>query len=85
MFASSIAVRAGVAELPDGVCWRQVLGASMLAGIGFTVSIFITGLALSDASLVDEAKLGILTASAVMGAFGFAVLRRSRKTPTIAT
>ncbi len=76
MLASVIAVRAGVAELPGTVRWIQVLGASILAGIGFTVSIFITGLALSEPSLVDEAKLGILAASAVMGVLGFFVLHR---------
>ena len=85
MGASMIAVRAGVAELPADVRWPQVLGASILAGIGFTVSIFIAGLALGDASLVDEAKLGILTASAVMGAVGFVVLRWSLRAATIAT
>ena len=85
MIASMIAIRARVAELPGGVRWPQVLGASILAGIGFTVSIFITGLALNDASLVDEAKLGILAASALMGALGFVVLRWSLKTPNMAT
>ena len=77
MLASWIVIRAGIAELPRGVRWPQVLGASILAGIGFTVSIFITGLALSGAGLVDEAKLGILAASAVMGSLGFAMLLRS--------
>ena len=85
MVASMIAVRAGVAELPAGVRWPQVLGVSILADIGFTVSIFITGLALSDASLVDEAMLGILAASALMGALGFAVLRWSQKMPPVST
>jgi NhaA family Na+:H+ antiporter len=85
MLASAIAVRLGLAGLPDGVRWPQVLGASMLAGIGFTVSIFIAGLAFSDASLVDEAKVGILAASAMMGLLGFVALRwRSPKTPAVA-
>ena len=78
-------MRGGVAGLPADGRWPQVLGASILAGIGFTVSIFIAGLALGDASLVDEAKLGILTASAVMGAVGFVVLRWSLRAATIAT
>ena len=79
MVASMIAVRAGVADLPADVRWSQVLGASILAGIGFTVSIFITGLALSDSGLVDEAKLGILVGSALMGVLGFVVLLRAHE------
>lgn len=86
MLASAIAVRFGLAGLPDDVGWPQVLGASMLAGIGFTVSIFITSLAFTDAGLVDEAKAGILAASAVMGTLGFVVLRVwSRGTPSVAS
>ncbi len=71
--ASWLAVRAGLARLPDGVRWPALAGAGMLAGIGFTMALFIAGLAL-PAELRAPAKLGILLASAVAAAAGMAVL-----------
>jgi NhaA family Na+:H+ antiporter len=73
--ASWIAVRALGAELPAGVTLHQVWGASVLGGIGFTMSIFISGLAFGDEGLVASAKLGILAASVLAGACGYAALR----------
>jgi NhaA family Na+:H+ antiporter len=73
--ASYLATRLGVAALPRGVGWSHVAGAGMVAGVGFTVSIFIAGLAFDDAALVGEAKIGILVGSAAAGALGLAVLR----------
>jgi Na+:H+ antiporter, NhaA family len=70
-----LAVRSGVAELPEGVGWRHVYGAGWLAGIGFTMSLFITDLAFSEGSLVEDAKLGILCASLIAGAVGWTILR----------
>jgi Na+:H+ antiporter, NhaA family len=70
-----LAVKSGVSELPAEIGWRHVYGASWLAGIGFTMSLFITDLAFSDGSLVDAAKLGILVASVVSGAVGWTILR----------
>jgi NhaA family Na+:H+ antiporter len=70
-----LAVRARVAHLPRGVTWRQLSGAAVLAGIGFTVSLFVTGLAFRDAALATDAKLGILAASLVAGVAGYAWLR----------
>jgi Na+/H+ antiporter NhaA len=55
-----------------------VVGTAAVAGIGFTVSLFITELAFTDRGLVDEAKVGILAASVVAGALGFALLSVSR-------
>jgi Na+:H+ antiporter, NhaA family len=54
-----LAVRSGVAELPEGIGWRHVYRAGWLAGIGFTMSLLITDLAFSEDSLVEAAKLGI--------------------------
>jgi NhaA family Na+:H+ antiporter len=73
---SWLAVRLGLARLPTGVSWSAVLGGGALAGIGFTMSLFIAGLAFrgSDAQLVEAAKLGILIGSAVSGALGLALL-----------
>ncbi len=72
---SWLAVRAGLAEMPPGVGWSHVLGAGMLAGIGFTVSLFISGLAFTEPRIVDEAKLGILAASVLAGLVGYLFLR----------
>ncbi|HOC41672.1 MAG TPA: Na+/H+ antiporter NhaA [Thermoanaerobaculales bacterium] len=71
---SRLAVRLTGASLPDGVAWRHILGAGCLAGIGFTMSLFITGLAFPDEALVAEAKIGILAASLVSGIIGSTIL-----------
>ena len=64
-----LATRFGVAALPDGAGWRHLFGASALAGIGFTVSLFVTGLAFEgDDVLGDAARVGILIASTVAAA-----------------
>jgi Na+:H+ antiporter, NhaA family len=67
---SWFAVRLGFGRLPDGARWRHVFGVGALAGIGFTVSLFITGLAFDDITLQDEAKIGILLASVVASILG---------------
>jgi NhaA family Na+:H+ antiporter len=72
-----LAVRWGFGRLPDGVDARHVIGMAGLAGIGFTVSLFITGLAFDDAALVQEAKLGVLAASVLAAAIGSAILLRT--------
>ena len=73
LLAGYLAVKVGGALRPDGIGWPGVAGAGALAGIGFTVSLFITDLAFEDA-LADEAKLGILAASLAAGTLGAAVL-----------
>lgn len=69
-----------VAELPSGVQWRHVVGVGMLAGIGFTVSLFINDLAFDDPDVVAQAKIGIFFASLVAGLAGYAFLRFIRST-----
>ena len=73
--ASWISVRLGLARLPQGARWSHLAGASMLAGIGFTMSLFFAGLAFgtSDA-LALSAKIGILAGSVVSAALGIAFL-----------
>jgi len=84
--ASYAAVRAGAADLPTGVAWRHVHGAAWLGGIGFTMSLFIAGLAFADPVVLDTAKLGVLGASAGAGVVGYALLRAaSRRTPAAAS
>ncbi|MCZ6463317.1 MAG: Na+/H+ antiporter NhaA [Proteobacteria bacterium] len=71
---SWLAVRLGLAKLPEDLDWGVMAGAGMLAGIGFTMALFIAGLAL-DGGALDAAKVGILGGSAVAGAAGMAWLR----------
>ena len=73
--ASWLAVRAGAADLPAGVAWRHVHGAGWLGGIGFTMSLFVAGLAFADPAVLDTAKLGVLAASVVAGLVGYGLLR----------
>ena len=73
--ASWIAVRTGVASLPEGVTWRTLVGAAALAGIGFTVSMFVAGLAFTDPAVEGDAKLGIVAASLIAAVVGTLVLR----------
>jgi NhaA family Na+:H+ antiporter len=68
-------VRLGWARLPEGVSWAHVYGLACLAGIGFTMSLFIGGLSFSEQSHMNEVRLGVLTGSAVSALLGFAVLR----------
>ena len=79
-----LSVKTGLATLPAGATWRQVIGISALCGIGFTMSIFIANLAFpGQAALLDSAKLGILVGSLVSGLIGWMLLVRS--TPPSAT
>lgn len=68
--ATFLAVKSGVSSLPEGINWRSVLLVGVLAGIGFTMAIFVGGLAFSDAALLSAAKLGILAASATAAIVG---------------
>jgi Na+:H+ antiporter, NhaA family len=72
---SWIAVRTGVATLPAGVGWAQVLVLGIVAGIGFTMALFIATLALPSGVQLEGAKLGILCASAAAGVLGLVVGR----------
>ena len=75
---SLVALRLGLAVLPAGTTRRHIVGISAIAGIGFTVSLFVTGLALDGVTLQDEAKVGILVASIVAAAIGVLILRSAR-------
>lgn len=75
--AALIAARLGIARLPEGADWPQILGVAMLCGIGFTMSLFIAGLAFDDDALrmANESRLGILAGSLVSGLTGYLLLR----------
>ena len=86
--ASWLMVKFGYSELPQGTSWLHIIGVSLIAGIGFTVSIFITDLAFSDNHLlVDTAKISIFIASGVAAIFGSLMLtlawRRSRTSQNV--
>jgi NhaA family Na+:H+ antiporter len=76
--AIAIAVRLGVGRLPESIERRHISGMAAVAGIGFTVSIFIAGLAFEDPVLTDQATLGVLAASVIATACGSAILLRGR-------
>ena len=75
MAAALVAVKSGVAKLPRAVSWTSLLGYAWLAGIGFTMSLFIAMLAFDETATVDAAKLGILGGSLLAGVAGAIVLR----------
>ena len=70
-----LTVRLGLGRLPSYVTWSHVLGVALLGGIGFTVSIFVSGLAFQDSALVDQAKIGVFGGSLLAGAAGYLFLR----------
>ncbi|HEX5272479.1 MAG TPA: Na+/H+ antiporter NhaA, partial [Gemmataceae bacterium] len=67
-------VRLRLARLPEGLSWKVMLGAGCLAGIGFTMSLFVAGLAYPDAVMLDEAKVGVLAGSALSALLGCGLL-----------
>jgi NhaA family Na+:H+ antiporter len=67
------------AQLPTGVNWHKLIGAGMLAGIGFTMSIFISALAFTDAATEDIAKISVLVASLLAMIMGYGWLYFERK------
>ncbi len=71
---SWLATRFGWASLPEGVGWHSMAGAGLLAGIGFTMSLFVGGLAFEEGGLLDQAKLGVLSASVIAAVLGLALL-----------
>ncbi len=81
---SWLAVRSRMAALPTGVSWRAVHSLSWIGGIGFTMSLFIAGLAFGASPLLESAKLGILSSSVIAGIIGWTLLRRSLR-PSPAT
>lgn len=73
-----LTVKLGIAKLPQGISWKHVYGAGWLAGIGFTMSLFISGLAFGDSPLLDISKVGILFGSLIAGVGGWLILRTAK-------
>ena len=78
---SFLGVKLKITELPKGVNFKQIIGVAILAGVGFTMSIFIANLAYMGApTFIDSAKIGILIGSFISGIIGYIILRLSSKT-----
>ncbi len=73
--ASWLVIRGRLADMPIGVTWRQIYGAAILAGIGFTMALFVSDLAFDTEPLLGFSKVGILVASLLCAAGGYYVLR----------
>ncbi len=83
VLAAWLATRTNAAQMPTDVDWRGLTGLSCLAGIGFTVSLFIAELAFPGQKELDQAKIAIFAATVVAAATGVAVLwRRPRRPPS---
>lgn len=77
--ASWLAVKSGLATLPEGSTWRHLIGTAFLAGIGFTMALFISGLAFADTHFEREAQLAILIGSLLAAAVGIAILLTTKE------
>jgi NhaA family Na+:H+ antiporter len=75
--ATWLALRFNIGRLPPRTGWLQIIGLASLAGIGFTVSLFVTELAFTGGELADRAKIGIFIGSTVAGIAGYLLLRSS--------
>jgi NhaA family Na+:H+ antiporter len=82
--ASALAIRLGTGRLPADTTWRHMMGLATVAGVGFTVALFVTSLSFDDAATTDAAKVGILAGSAIAGVLGYGLLR-SIAVPAAAT
>jgi NhaA family Na+:H+ antiporter len=76
LLATWLVVKFG-AQLPANSNWKQIAGVALLAGVGFTMSLFISGLAFAEPEMVEQAKYGILCASLLAGVLGVVVLKNS--------
>jgi NhaA family Na+:H+ antiporter len=72
---SYISVKLGICSLPENISFKAIIGAGFLGGIGFTMSIFITLLAFTDSTHIDNAKIMILVSSLIAGILGFIYLK----------
>jgi NhaA family Na+:H+ antiporter len=75
LFCCWLAIRSGLCRLPEEMRWSHLAGLGVLAGIGFTMSIFIANLAFDQAEAIQFSKIAILTASLLASLLGFSLLR----------
>ena len=75
-------VKTGIAKMPHGATALHIYGISCLAGVGFTMSLFIGGLSFADAEMMNQVRLGVLSGSIVSGVLGYtALMLASRQLP----
>ena len=79
LLTSFICTRLKISTLPEGSSWKHIIGVGLLAGIGFTMSIFVAMLSFSDALHISESKLSILLTSLLAGILGYLFLRISKQ------
>lgn len=79
MLLSYLAIKLKLADLPEGIEFKQLLGVSILGGLGFTMSLFITNLAYNDEAFIAAAKMGVILGSLFAGLLGYLVLRTQLK------
>jgi NhaA family Na+:H+ antiporter len=82
---SFLAVAAGLCSLPEGMGWAQLFGTGVLAGIGFTMSIFISNLAFSDPRIAGTSVTAVLAASAAAGLGGYLFLSAVKSVKSVST
>ena len=73
-----LAIKSGLTRMPEGMNWKNIAGVSLLGGIGFTVSLFISNLSFSGAypELLNQAKFGVLCGTIIAGILGYVVLNQ---------
>jgi NhaA family Na+:H+ antiporter len=76
---SFLAVRSKIAGMTEGLTWAGIAGVGILAGIGFTVALFISGLSFDDETIVATSKIAVLAASLLAGSLGYVCLRFTAK------
>ncbi|MEQ1611930.1 MAG: Na+/H+ antiporter NhaA [Hyphomicrobiaceae bacterium] len=75
--ASYLAIKAGIAQMPEGATWRQIYAVAIIAGIGFTMSLFIGMLAFDDPAHAADVRMGVLVGSLLSAVVGFLLLKRA--------
>ncbi|MBL0332473.1 MAG: Na+/H+ antiporter NhaA [Chlorobiota bacterium] len=76
--ATYLSIKSRLVSLPQGVTWNQIIGVGFLAGIGFTMSIFITMLAFKNEEIISQSKLAIIISSCSAGFIGYLILKNSK-------
>jgi NhaA family Na+:H+ antiporter len=81
LLASWLSLKIGLARFPEGVSWRELAGGGFLAGIGFTMALFVASLAFADDISLNSAKVGVLCGSLASAIIGIAILTLGRRLP----
>lgn len=81
LLASWLALQTKMAEFPAGMGWRHLVGGGFLAGVGFTMALFISGLAFTDAGLLRSAKVGVVFGSFAAAVVGMVILGTGKSEP----